>query len=121
MSKEGRITKQRQRREYRVRGVQKGSSRLRATVFRSNKAFYVQIIDDIRGVTVVSASTSDLRNSEISQRYGNCEAAAAIGRLIAARATAIGITEVRLDRGRHRYHGRVRAFADAARGGGLMF
>lgn len=81
----------------------------------------MQIIDDFRGVTVASASTSDLRDTDALQKYGNCEAAAAVGRIIAAKAIAIGITEVRLDRGRYRYHGRVRAFADAARGGGLVF
>ena len=116
-----RLARQRLRREYRVRGSQPRTARLRATVFRSNKAFSVQIIDDIRGVTVASASTFEISDSGSLGNCGNCRAAAAVGKLIAEKAKAIGISEIRLDRGRYRYHGRVQAFADAAKIGGLVF
>ena len=121
MSRQERVAKQRQRREYRVRSVRGNSSRLRVSVHRSNKAFSVQVIDDVKGVTIASASSFDPEISGKLSNCGNCEAAAAVGRLIASKSLAIGVKEVRLDRGRYRYHGRVRAFAEAAREGGLEF
>ena len=98
----------------RVRGTQE---RPRLAIFRSLNHIYAQVIDDERAVTIASASTveKDLRG----ETGGNIEAAARVGRAIAERATAKGITSVVFDRGGYRYHGRVKALADAAREAGL--
>lgn len=84
-------------------------------VFRSVKNIYVQIIDDNAQRTMVSASTAK------DKRGGDLSAAKAVGKLIAERALAKGIKKVVFDRGRFIYHGRVKALADAAREGGLLF
>ena len=102
------------RRHRRVRNKISGTAaRPRLDVFRSAKHIYAQIIDDEQGVTLVSASTMDNGNG------GNVEAAAEIGKKIAAKALEKGITEVVFDRGGYVYHGRVKALADGAREGGL--
>jgi large subunit ribosomal protein L18 len=103
-----------QRIRRKVRGT---AERPRFAIYRSLNHIYVQVIDDDNGLTLVSASTTekDLR----SNTGGNVEAAARIGRAVAERAVAKGITNVVFDRGGYRYHGRVKAVADAARQAGL--
>lgn len=110
--------KTRQRRHARVRGKISGTSeRPRLNVFRSNKNIYAQLIDDVAGVTLASASALD---KEISG--GNkTEQAQAVGKLVAERAAAKGIKVVVFDRGGYLYHGRVAALAEAARENGLEF
>ena len=111
--------KARLRRHKRVRGKIFGTAeRPRLNVFRSNKAIYAQIIDDVKGVTICSASSLD---KEFDGIGGNKEAAAKVGKLIAERAADKGITEVVFDRGGYIYHGRVAALAEGAREGGLKF
>jgi len=116
-----RVTKRRERRSYRVRNRIRSAGRLRLSVFRSNRHIYAQIIDDIEGKTLVSANTMEGAVAGPSKYAGNVEAAQKIGTLLAERAKEKGITEVAFDRGDYRYHGRVKALADAAREGGLQF
>jgi large subunit ribosomal protein L18 len=108
----------RDRRHRRVRKKVIGTAeRPRLAVFRSNRHIVAQVIDDNRGVTLAAASTveRDLRGDAT----GNVAAATAVGRLVAERARAAGVTKVVFDRGGARYHGRVAAVADAAREAGL--
>ncbi|UDM32379.1 50S ribosomal protein L18 [Lentilactobacillus laojiaonis] len=109
--------KNRKRRHSRVRSKISGTAeRPRLNVFRSNKNIYAQVIDDVEGVTLVSASTLDLENG------GNkTEQATSVGKMIAERAAAKNIKNVVFDRGGYIYHGRVKALADAARENGLEF
>ena len=101
------------RRHRRVRNKISGTAaRPRLDVFRSAKHIYAQIIDDEQGVTLVSASTMD---KDFNGFGGNVEAAAEIGKKIAAKALEKGITEVVFDRGGYVYHGRVKALADNIR------
>lgn len=88
-------------------------------IHRTLKHFECQVIDDESGRTLVSASTHD--KTVIVANKSNCDAASLVGKLIAERAKAAGISLVRLDRGACKYHGRVAAFASAAREGGLEF
>jgi large subunit ribosomal protein L18 len=107
-----------ERRHRRVRGKIAGTAeRPRLAVFRSNRHIVAQVIDDRQGRTLAAASTveAELRSSGT----GNSEAAAKVGRLIAERAQAAGVTKVVFDRGGSRYHGRVAALAEAAREAGL--
>ena len=99
------------------RKVQGSAERPRLTIYRSLNHIYAQIIDDAEGKTIVAASTTekDLRGAT----GGNIEAAVRVGRAIAERASAKGINQVVFDRGGYRYHGRVKALADAAREAGL--
>ena len=107
------------KRHVRVRGKISGTPcRPRLNVFRSNANIYAQIIDDVNGVTLVSASTVE---KEFEGATGNCEAAKKVGTVLAERAKAKGITQVIFDRGGYVYHGRVAAVADGAREGGLEF
>lgn len=99
-----------------VRGTE---SRPRLAIFRSTKHIYAQIIDDLAGRTLVSASTRDADGK--GSYGGNIEAAKKVGALVASRAKAAGVELVVFDRGGHRYHGRVKALAEAAREGGLKF
>ena len=116
------LGKQRKRRQYRVRkGIRGTTDRPRLSVYRSLKHFGCQIIDDDSGKTLASASTRDASLRESVSDGGNCDAAAAVGKALAEKATAAGIKAVKLDRGSNRYHGRVRAFAEAAREAGLDF
>ena len=92
--------------------------RPRLAVFRSVAHIYVQVIDDTKGATLVSASSVD---KAAKTNGGNVAAAKAIGKLVAERATAKGIKSVVFDRGGYQYHGRVKALADAAREAGLEF
>lgn len=116
------ITKayRRNRIKMRIRKVVSGTpERPRLSVFRSNKEIYAQIIDDTRGVTLLSASS---REAEVSAQKGTkVEIAALVGKNLAARAQAAGITVVSFDRGGYLYHGRVKSLAEGAREGGLSF
>jgi large subunit ribosomal protein L18 len=111
------------RRQQRVRiGIRKNSGgRPRLSVFRSGLHIYVQIIDDAAGATLASASTIEKDVKTGLKTTANIEAAKKVGKLIAERAAAKGIKEVAFDRGGYKYHGRVKALADAAREGGLSF
>ena len=114
--------KQLQRRKWSIRANVFGTAeRPRLSVFRSDKHIYAQIIDDMAGRTLVAAATTlgevrgELKNG------GNIEAAKRVGKTIAQKAVAAGIKTVCFDRGGRRYHGRIKALADAAREGGLSF
>ena len=110
---------QRIKRHKRVRAKISGTAETpRLNVFRSEANIYAQIIDDVKGVTLVSASSLD---KEIEGYGGNIAAAGAVGKLIAERAKAKGIETVVFDRGGYLYHGRVKALAEGAREGGLQF
>ena len=112
-----------QRRAARVRRQIKKVSgdRLRLSVYRSSKNIHAQVIDDSKGHTVASASSleKDLKGS--LKTGADVAAAAAVGKLLAERATKAGVKEVVFDRGAYIYHGRVKALAEAAREGGLSF
>ncbi|MDT9754739.1 50S ribosomal protein L18 [Heyndrickxia coagulans] len=110
----------RKKRHARVRAKLSGTAeRPRLNIYRSNKHIYAQLIDDVNGVTLASASTLD---KELSlESTGNVEAAQKVGELIAKRAVEKGIKEVVFDRGGYLYHGRIKALADAARENGLQF
>jgi large subunit ribosomal protein L18 len=113
---------QRQRRAYRVRKKVRGTSdRPRLSINRSLMNFGCQVIDDASGLTIVSATTRDKDLRGQIGYGGNCEAAKKLGKIVAERAIAKGIKTVCLDRGSCKYHGRVAAFADAAREAGLEF
>ena len=122
MDKQRTLGGRRERRAYRVRKhFQHGAGRPRLSVNRSHKNFAAQIIDDVTGTTLVSASTLD-KDLRAEFKYGgNKDAAAKLGKIIAERALAKGIKEVAFDRGHYKYHGRVAALADAAREAGLSF
>ena len=110
---------QRLKRHVRVRGKISGTSdRPRLNVYRSNANIYAQIIDDVNGVTLVSASTLD---KEFEGVAGNCEAAKKVGALRGKRAKSKGISAVVFDRGGYVYHGRVAALAEGASEAGLEF
>ena len=110
--------KLRQRRHMRVRGKISGTAeRPRLSVYRSNNNIYAQLIDDVKGVTLASASTLD---SEVSGKT-KTDQAASVGELIAKRGAAKNIKNVVFDRGGYLYHGRVAALATAARENGLQF
>lgn len=115
---------QRRRRHTRIRKRVHGtSSRPRLAVYRSLRNIEGQVIDDDRQHTLVGLSTlaPELREVVPGDENGKTGAARAAGKLLAARATQRGITTVVFDRGGYRYHGRVRAFAEGAREGGLIF
>ena len=110
----------RQKRHLRLRKTLSGTAeRPRLAVYRSNKNIYAQVIDDVAKVTLVSASTIEHGNKVANG--SNVAAAALVGKALAERALAAGITEVVFDRGGYLYHGRVKALADAAREAGLKF
>jgi large subunit ribosomal protein L18 len=117
------ISKNRTRRRVhdRIRKKLMGTSeRPRLNVYRSLNHIYVQVIDDLEGVTLVSASSAEGKKQSRTTG-GNLAAAKAVGKNIAERAKAKGITKVVFDRGGYIYHGRVKAVADAAREAGLQF
>ncbi|MCH4123803.1 MAG: 50S ribosomal protein L18 [Levilactobacillus sp.] len=110
--------KTRQKRHMRVRNKISGTAeRPRLNVFRSNKNIYAQVIDDVAGVTLVSASTLD---SDV-KGDNKTDQAKAVGELVAKRAVEKKISDVVFDRGGYLYHGRVQALAEAARENGLKF
>ncbi len=110
---------QRLKRHKRVRGKIAGTpERPRLNVFRSGTNIYAQVIDDVQGVTLASASSLE---KGFEGSGGNCEAAKKVGAAVAQRAKDKGITTVVFDRGGYLYHGRVKALAEGAREGGLEF
>jgi large subunit ribosomal protein L18 len=113
--------RRRARTRYKLRKV--SSDRPRLSVFRSSKHIYAQIIDDLKGVTIASASTLDEEAKKALDKGKSTDKAAAalIGKLVAQRAVKQGIKDVVFDRGGYIYHGRVKALGDAAREGGLNF
>jgi len=95
--------------------------RARLSVFRSSKHIYAQVIDDIKGETLASASSLEKTMREGKKTGANIDAAKAVGKLLAERTAAKGVKEVVFDRGGYLFHGRVKALADAAPEGGLKF
>ena len=117
-AKQIRLTRRKRRIRKRLFGT---DQRPRLTVTRSLKNIYAQIIDDGRGVTICQAGTRDKELRGKVGYGGNKSAAGEVGKLLAARAQARGVERVVFDRNGRRFHGRVRALADAARKGGLQF
>jgi large subunit ribosomal protein L18 len=118
LNREGKnITRQRVHERIRKK-LQGTAERPRLNVYRSLNHIYVQVIDDLNGNTLVAASSAE---GEGKKTGGNVAAAKSVGKAIAERAKAKGITKVVFDRGGYIYHGRVKALADAAREGGLQF
>jgi large subunit ribosomal protein L18 len=118
------VKARRLRRQLRVRKRVEGSAeRPRLAVFRSSKHIYAQVIDDAQGHTLAAAGTldGDVKGQLGKASGGNVAAAAAVGRAIAQRAKEAGIDKVCFDRRSYKYHGRVKALADAAREAGLQF
>jgi len=111
------------RRTRRKAGIRKRimghPERPRLTVFRSNQHIYAQIVDDLAGRTLVAASTNEKAGK--AEKGSNRVAATDVGRRIAQRAVQAGVTTVAFDRNGYRYHGRIKALAEAAREGGLKF
>ncbi|MGH7161909.1 MAG: 50S ribosomal protein L18 [Planctomycetota bacterium] len=118
MNREKRVSLRRRRRGWRVRRRTHGDAeRPRLTVFRSNKHIYAQIVDDAQGRTLCASSSR-----QVCGAYGGrVDHAKQVGQDIAGKALSLAIKKVRFDRGAYRYHGRVRALADAAREKGLEF
>ena len=111
-----------ERRQFRTRkNIFGDTERPRLSVFRSDKHIYVQLIDDTDGKTLVAASTTHGETRGDLKNGGNITAAKKVGAVIAQRAKAAGITQVAFDRAGRKYHGRIKALADAAREGGLKF
>ena len=114
--------KQRWRRTNRVRKKVRGdATRPRLSINRSNKHLYCQLIDDEAGKTIASASTRDQSLASKITYGGNVAAAKIVGEAIAERAKAVGVSQIRFDRGSYKFHGRVAELANAAREGGLEF
>jgi len=113
----------RERRRVRLRFQlrRKAGGRPRLSVFRSGKNIYAQVIDDVSGRTVAAASSLDKSLREQLKSGADSGAASAVGKLVAERALAAGVSLVVFDRGSYLYHGRVKALAEAAREGGLGF
>ncbi|MBP5689391.1 MAG: 50S ribosomal protein L18 [Bacteroidales bacterium] len=112
----------RRRIHYRIRKVVNGTpERPRMVVFRSNKQIYVQVIDDTQGKTLCAAASNDKELAAQCKGKSGIEAAAIVGKAIAERAKAQGISKISFDRGGYLFHGRVKSLADAAREGGLDF
>ena len=108
----------RQRIRFRIRKIVSGSAiKPRLSVFRSNKEIYAQLIDDVNGVTLLSASS---REKEIGKGT-NVEIATAVGKLVAEKALKAGLDTVTFDRGGYLYHGRIQSLAEGARAAGLKF
>ncbi len=112
-------TRRRERLRYQLK--QKSAGRPRLSVFRSGRHIYAQIIDDAQGRTLAAASTLDKDFREGGKTGADKDAAAVVGKLVAERAVAAGVSQVVFDRGSYLYHGRVKALAEAAREGGLAF
>lgn len=112
----------RSRIRMRIRKVVSGTKEQpRMSVYRSNKQIYVQLIDDIDGVTLAAASSIDKEIAADCNGKPGIEISKIVGKLIAKRASEKGITNVAFDRGGYLYHGRIKSLADAAREGGLIF
>lgn len=112
----------RKRIHYRIRKHVSGTAaRPRMVVFRSNKQIYVQVVDDEQGKTLCAAASNDKILAPQCAGKNGVESAAIVGKAIAERAIAKGITAISFDRGGYLFHGRVKSLADAAREGGLVF
>ena len=113
----------RNRRRIRLRFQlrRKAGGRPRLSVFRSGKNIYAQVIDDVRGCTLAAASSLDKELRPSLKSGANKDSADAVGKLVAQRAVAAGVSQVVFDRGSYLYHGRGKALAEAAREGGLSF
>src|SRR5947208_1087171 len=109
------------RRNHVRRAVVGTPERPRLTVFRSSKHIYAQLIDDLTGVTIAAASSNTAKMRDGMKYGGNVKAATSVGTALAEAAKGKGISKVAFDRGHYRYHGRIKALADAARKGGLQF
>jgi len=110
----------RQKIRYNIRKKVAGSNeKPRLAVFRSNTGIYAQLIDDVKGVTIASASTKD--KGVAAQKGKKIDQSKLVGQTIARKATEVGVKEVVFDRGGYLYHGRVKALAEGAREGGLKF
>lgn len=115
---------QRARRMTRIRKHLSGSGRLRLTVFRSNANIYAQIIDDVKAVTLVAASSKEITKNQPKADQpmaGKMDQAVEVGKLIAEKAKSAKISAVVFDKGSYKFHGRVKALAESAREGGLQF
>lgn len=122
MENQKRISSQRVRRAFRVRNrIRRAGDRPRLSIFRSNRHISAQLIDDTTGKTVAAASTQQKDVAEGLASTCSKEAAQKVGKILAERAKAAGVSVVAFDRGFYRYHGRVAALADAAREEGLQF
>lgn len=121
LSREELFERRKRRTRYKLRKVSGGHPRL--SVFRSSKHIYAQVIDDVKGVTIASASTMDeeTKKALAKGKGSDKDAAAVVGKLVAQRAKKAGVTDVVFDRGGYIYHGRVKALGDAARESGLKF
>ena len=112
----------RKRIHYRIRKHVNGTAeRPRLVVFRSNKQIYAQVVDDEQGKTLCAAASNDSELAAQCKGKTGIEAAAVVGKALAERALAKGITTISFDRGGYLFHGRVKSLADAAREGGLVF
>ncbi|MBR4822605.1 MAG: 50S ribosomal protein L18 [Bacteroidales bacterium] len=112
----------RKRIHYRIRKHVSGTpERPRLVVFRSNKQIYAQVIDDEAGKTLAAAASNDKALAAECKGKSGIEAAAIVGKAVAERALAAGVSTVCFDRGGYLFHGRVKSLADAAREGGLVF
>jgi large subunit ribosomal protein L18 len=115
------VTNARRKQRVRLSLRRSGGGRPRLSVFRSSKHIYAQVIDDLKGETVASASSLEKEMRDAAKTGANIDAAKAVGKLLAERAVKKGVKEVVFDRGSYLYHGRVKALADAARESGLSF
>jgi large subunit ribosomal protein L18 len=113
--------RQLRRRRHVRRNITGTAERPRLSVFRSSKHIYAQLIDDINGVTLAAASSNGTDARKAVGYGGNVKAAVAVGKQLAEKAKDRGINKAAFDRGHYRYHGRVKALADACREGGLQF
>lgn len=120
MANNNRMTARRKQRT-RIKIRRNAGGRPRLSVFRSGQHIYVQLIDDAQGLTVAAASTLEKDQRKALKNGSTASAAAVIGSLIAERAIKKGVKEVVFDRGGFKYHGRIKALAEAAREGGLSF
>jgi large subunit ribosomal protein L18 len=112
---------QRRRSRLRFQLKLKSGGRPRLSIFRSGKHIYAQVIDDKAGRTLAAASTLEKAQRDALKTGADKDAATVVGKLVAERALAAGVTAVVFDRGPYLYHGRVKALADGAREGGLSF
>lgn len=122
MKAQKRLAQRRERKRHRVRNRVRGTpERPRLTVFRSSLHIYAQIVDDLNGVTLASCSTAAKDIKAAAAYGGNVKAATAVGNKLAEVAKAKGVSQVAFDRGHYKFHGRVKALAEAVRKGGIQF
>ena len=115
------VTNARRKQRVRLSLRRSGGGRPRLSVFCSSKHIYAQVIDDLKGETVASASSLEKEMRDAGKTGADIDAAKAVGKLLAERAVKKGVKEVVFDRGGYLYHGRVKALADSAREAGLQF